>query len=89
MNGAMRAGFALVLALTVGPRAAWAQVDDGSAVVVDMPEPDRGCPVKPEFLPVTPMAQVGIDRLGWLVHQAIIPASKDKFFKGESAAAPA
>ncbi|RKI04412.1 hypothetical protein [Corallococcus sp. AB038B] len=81
-NGVKCAGFALVLALTVGPGAAWAQVDedDGSAVVVDLPEIDRGCPVKPEFLPMTPMGQVGIDRLGWLVHQAIIPPSKDKFF---------
>jgi hypothetical protein len=82
MNGVKRAGFALVWTLLAGPQAAWAQVDDGSAVVIDMPEPDRGCPAKPEFLPMTPMAQVGIERLGWLVHQAILPASKDKFFKG-------
>ncbi|RKH08735.1 hypothetical protein D7V97_18530 [Corallococcus sp. CA053C] len=82
-GGAMRAGFALVLALTAWPQAARAQVDvdNGDAVVVDMPEPDRGCPVKPEFLPVTPMGLVGIERLGWLVHQAIIPPGKDKFFQ--------
>ncbi|RKG91603.1 hypothetical protein [Corallococcus terminator] len=80
---AMRAVLTWGLVLAVWPMAARAQVDadNGDAVVVDMPEPDRGCPAKPEFMPMTPMALVGIERLGWLVHQAIIPSGKDKFFQ--------
>ncbi|NTX15415.1 hypothetical protein HUA74_12450 [Myxococcus sp. CA051A] len=73
----------LVLSLTLlAPLGASAQFDDGEVVLTAPTEPERGCPKRPDLVPFTPRAQVGMEGSGWLVHQAIIPESKDTFFKG-------
>jgi hypothetical protein len=76
---------ALVLGLSLGvPVGALAQ-DDGEAVVVPGLEPERGCPARPDLVPFTSRAAVGLAGSGWLAHQALIPDKKDTFFPGAEA----
>ncbi|MCE9669374.1 hypothetical protein LY474_16310 [Myxococcus stipitatus] len=81
MRGSMRTrGLALVLAL-LGPLGAGAQ-SDGEAILIPPEEKERGCPSpkKLDLVPFTPRSQVGLGGAGWLVHQAIIPETKDVYF---------
>jgi hypothetical protein len=80
-----RTSRALVLGLSLlMPLGALAQ-DDGEARVIPMEEAERGCPLKPDVVPFTSRAAVGLSGSGWLVHQAVIPPAKDTFFKGVEA----
>ncbi|QSQ10693.1 hypothetical protein [Myxococcus landrumensis] len=72
---------ALGLTLFAVPRGARAQ-DDGAAVIIEAPVPDRGCPKRPDVVPFSSGSHLGLERSGWLVHQAVIPESKDTYFKG-------
>ncbi|WP_426749289.1 hypothetical protein [Myxococcus sp. Y35] len=61
------------------PLAAPAQFDE----VDSFPpaEPERGCPKRPDVVPFTAGNLVGLGGIGWLAHQAVIPESKDRYFK--------
>ncbi len=85
MCAVRRTSKVLVLGLSLlMPLGALAQ-DDGEAQVISLEEAERGCPVKPDVVPFTSRTAVGLSGSGWLVHQAVIPESKDSFFKGVEA----
>ncbi len=48
---------------------------------VQAPEKERGCPARPEVVPLTDMSGRGARRDGWVAHQALIPESRDTFFQ--------
>ncbi|MBZ4400227.1 hypothetical protein [Myxococcus sp. AS-1-15] len=66
----------------LAPWSAGAQDDDGSVKFIVPSDVERGCPKRPDVVPFTQRSQAGLEGSGWLVHQAIIPESKDPYFKG-------